>query len=303
MDNNVNNNGVLNTAIPNDNNSNVNPTPDFNSTPPVQDNSSNPHNSGLNVMGDNPVDSFYQDPTSFENPKDNLTQPEQIQQPPVQESFTPVIDMNMPQASTEPVVQQPTAVEETPAPVTDMGMPQAPAMQESTTQMPNIGNVEPTVEQNPVQESISPVVDMSMPQPSAEPVVEQTPMQEPTTQENSNMGMPQAPVEQPAFINAMPQESMPTAQENSDMGIPASVEQETPPVADQSTQDTQPAFPNLSEPLTSPSTSTEMSEEMNTLQESKPEEKDSSVVIIVLILIIVLLLAGIGYFGYQIFLA
>ncbi len=123
---------------------------------------------------------------------------------------------------------------------------------------------------------------MSMPQSNVEPVVEQTSMQD------------QA-VAQPAFNNAMPQESMPTARENSYMGIPAPVEQDTP--------DTQPAFPNLSEPLTSPSTSTEMSEEMNTLQENKPEEKDSSVVIIVLILIIVLLLAGIGYFGYQIFLA
>ena len=286
MDNNVNNNGVLNTAMPNDNNNNVNPTTDFNSIqpqsiPPVQDNINNPSNSGLNVMGDNPVDSFYQDPTSFENPKDNLAQPENIQQTPSQESFTPVTDMNMPQVSSETVVQQPTAVEETPAPVADIGIPYNPVMQESTPQMPNIGNVEPTV-----QESVSPVVDMSMPQSNVEPVVEQTSMQD------------QA-VAQPAFNNAMPQESMPTARENSYMGIPAPVEQDTPAVD----QDTQPAFPNLSEPLTSPSTSTEMSEEMNTLQENKPEEKDSSVVIIVLILIIVLLLAGIGYFGYQIFLA
>ena len=296
MDNNINNNGVLNTAMPNDNSSNVNSTPDFNSiqpqATPVQDNSSNPPNSGLNVMGDNPTDSFYQDPTSFENPKDNLTQ-----QAPAQESFTPVTDMNMPQANTEPVVQQPTAVEETRSPISDIGMAQAPITNDTASQMPNIGNVEPTIEQNPVQqESTSPVVDMSMPQPNVEPVVEQTPIQEPT-------------VDQSVFNSTMPQESIPTAQENSNMGMSemgqAPVGQETPVVGQEPTvaQDTQPAFPNLSEPLTSPSTSTEMSEEMNTLQESKPEEKDSNVVIIVLILIIVLLLAGIGYFGYQIFLA
>ncbi len=63
---------------------------------------------------------------------------------------------------------------------------------------------------------------------------------------------------------------------------------------------------NLNEPLqTSPAedVSAPAQEFVNTLGESEKEEGGSNAVIIILVVIIVLLLAGIGYFGYQIFFA
>lgn len=282
----MNSNGVLNTATPS-NDSNVNPVQDYNSIQP-QSNNLGDNQGGLNMMGSDQVNSLSQEPNTMG--QDTVA--------PVTEDtpFAPVTEYEVNNTS---IPSQP--MPETATPVVENTI--ETAMPETATPV-----VENTMQAPMPEATPAPVIsDIPMQEVSAPPVVEEAPVV-------AQMETPVMP--DSASVNTNPVMEQPSMENDSMdvLGNSAPVMPETPSVQPtEGVQDSvmsapapeasQPAFPNLSEPLQSPPTSTEISQEVNTLQESKGEEKESNVVIIVLILIIVLLLAGIGYFGYQIFLA
>jgi hypothetical protein len=285
VDNNLNNSSVLNTAnTASDDSTNTSlggVQPSTLDTTTLQ---------GDSVASSSPVDSYYQPPQSFETPDSNAgsvpadqatpdpTQP--VEQAPAVEEVVPVSTEPAPSIpdTVEPVVQESVSI---PA-IDTQPVEQTPAVEEvapvSTEPAPSIPDtVEPVV-----QESVSvPAIDTQSVGVESTPVVPETQSQLPVSEDTPQPTESVPAVETPS----VPVDVLPTAQ-----AIPPAQEQ--------------PAFPaNLSQPVESPATSTEIAEEMNTLREGKSEGKESNVVIIVLVLIIVLLLAGIGYFGYQIFLA
>ena len=169
---------------------------------------------------------------------------------------------------------------------------------------------------------IPPVVDLSAPveEVNVLPQIQETTIEQttPIAPDLSTISQSMDQVTPTMEVQQAPDMMLTPIESNTSDVLSASVEpaplvEETPVMASapvMETVDSQSAFPTAESPmpeisknLAQPTMEEIPSEEVvNTLSESKVEEKEGSVVIIVLVIIIVLLLAGVGYFGYQIFL-
>ena len=275
------------------------------STPnPLNDNSSTPNND-YNSM----------------QPQSNTTVDESVQP----NLATPTVP-EIPVVEEQPAIQQnPTIGSTTP---NDQGIAMENLVQSMDTSVPE----EPVVEIPVQEEVVAPTMDSAPVEFETTPIVETPPMTDPMAQplENSMPSMETTPppmeAVQPMSMEETPQpmqsETFNTApvDETTDVGTTT---MQTDSINTLEGVDSQPAFtptqveatqstPDMSTNLSQPfSTAPEAPQEptvqsndevVSTLGESSGEGKDSSVVIVVLVVIIVLLLAGIGYFGYQIFL-
>jgi len=315
----LNNNGVTNTP---------NPSNDVNNQPPVDYNSMQPQSNPLGVLPVDTTSGSTQPDMAAQNMMPSMGETPNQMAESVLETANPVMPeqsqadfasqyMDAGQVMPDPVptVDTPPVVESTPNIDTAPSAYTTPVTEPTPVvdSMPTM-NTMPTVEQTPVMDTAQQMDTM--------PTVEPSPVMEASQPVDTMNTMEQAPVVDVApsmdtmqsvdQVNTM--ESAPTvptmdAAPQMDTFATASVEN---PVD----QNAAPAFPttpdmssSLSQPLntvseaTVPPAETPVENEViSALGEKKEEGKDSSVVIIVLIAIIVLLLAGIGYFGYKIFL-
>lgn len=244
----------------------------------------NLNNNFPNTQTPNPVNDNTQSPSTDYNSMQPQSNPLGVMSDTSTQSTTPMDNSNVEALSGTP------AVSETPS---ESSAPVTPPPSPSPEIQPSIGNI-PPAEATPVNgfspstvttEEVAPLTSDAMStldsvdstQPETTAPVESTMPSSDTFTSSSPVEQTVAPVENsaPAFNTNFPDTSL-----------------------------------NLNEPLTSTTESTSVQEDsedakevVNTLGDTDKGEGGSNAVVIVLVVIILLLLAGIGYFGYQIFFA
>jgi len=298
---NFNNNGVTNTP---------NPTNDDTSNSSTDYNSMQPQSNTLGVL---PTDNT-SGSTPINNQIPTINQPSSLEENSIDALAANPEDINAQLGvqntqEAEPVIQAETPAEDT-VPVVDVSG--APPVVDISAPLEE-ANVLPQMGETSIENTTEPIT--SAPEiSSVQPNIEETipTMEAPIVKDIQ-------PVIDTQQAEVTPMEDMSSTKINtSEVFASVTPAMQSTPVAENI--DSQPAFPtaegvaplpymstNLAQPLNTvnkPTAVETTSEEVvSTLSEDSKEGKDSSVVIIVLVVIIILLLAGIGYFGYQIFLS
>lgn len=184
--------------------------------------------------------------------------------------------------------------DETPAPMPQTPVSETPITESSTSET-----------STPATDTVQGILD-SLPADNTT-----TPEQSPVTESAPSMTQPETSsdvdIDGKPIIGSIP----PVEDSTSDVFASAApVEESTEPAPTKEEVPTPDTSLNLNEPLNTVAQSSVAQEEampseevVSTLDETEKSEKGGSAVVIILVVIILLLLAGIGYFGYQIFFA